>query len=231
LPFRWGVRDGDLPVSNRRPKNRNGVRALRAAALAGFAGAALLLIGFARFCIPLPADTDPRPTEAIVVLTGSSRRLAEGIALMHQGKGQVLFVSGVGGRAEFDEVLQSPGTEPPRWLACCTVLGHDAENTSGNAVETRQWIERRGFHSLRLVTSWWHMPRSLVDFERAMPNVEIVPHPVFAEHVDRGEWWSHGTMPFVLLLEYGKYLAALFLPVVDPPALGGWRRLGAEAQR
>jgi uncharacterized SAM-binding protein YcdF (DUF218 family) len=224
------ARAGDLPAGGRWPIKRH-ARALRAAALTGFAGAGLLLIGFVRFCIPLPADTDPRPTAAIVVLTGSSRRLDEGIELMRQGKGQVLFVSGVGGRAEFDEVLRSAGAKPTRWLACCTVLGHQAENTSGNAIETREWMQHRGFCSLRLVTSWWHMPRSLLDFERAMPDVEIVPHPVFAEHFDHPGGRPRPTMPLVLILEYGKYLSALFLPFVDRPALGGWRHWSIEAQR
>ncbi len=53
-------------------------------------------------------------------------------------------------------------------------------------------MDARGglFHSLRLVTANYHMPRSLLEFARAMPDIEIVPHPVFPE-ISRGpHWWA-----------------------------------------
>jgi uncharacterized SAM-binding protein YcdF (DUF218 family) len=194
-------------------------------------GGVAIVVGLVRFAVPPPAESNPMPTDAIVVLTGGNLRLQTGVELMREGKGRVLFVSGVGGRVGLDRVLQAAGEETRQWLICCVVLGHEAENTSGNAVETAQWMRRLGFHSLRLVTSWWHMPRSLLDFERAMPDIEIVPHPVFPEHLEQYNWWSRHGMPLALIVEYGKYLATLFFPVVDPPILGGLHRIDAEARR
>ena len=65
-----------------------------------------------------------------------------------------------------------------------------------------------GYRSLRLVTSWYHMRRSLLEFGRAMPRITIVAHPVFAHHVDPEGWLgSHGAISIVVG-EYHKYLAA-----------------------
>jgi len=101
----------------------------------------------------------------------------------------------------------------------------------GNALETAQWMRRRGYHSLRLVTSWYHMPRSLVDFRRAMPDVAIIPHPVFSDQVTQARWWSrHGTAS-LLISEYAKYLASLFLPFVDRPSLRDPVPTATEASR
>src|SRR3546814_5818119 len=37
----------------------------------------------------------------------------------------------------------------PEDLSCCVVLGYEADNTRGNAVETAAWMKDQGFTSLR----------------------------------------------------------------------------------
>jgi uncharacterized SAM-binding protein YcdF (DUF218 family) len=183
--------------------------------IAGLAAGFLALVGLVRFAIPPAAENQAATSDAIVVLTGGSLRLQSGIDLMREGKGRVLFVSGVNQRVDLDELLRAAGQNSPHWLICCIVLGHEAENTTGNALETAQWMRREGYHSLRLVTSWYHMPRSRLEFARAMPEIRILPHPVFPEGVREQHWWTwHGTAA-LLIGEYGKYLAALFRPLIE----------------
>ena len=43
------------------------------------------------------------------------------------------------------------------------MLGREADNTHGNARETAGWMRGEGYRSLRLVTSWYHMRRSLLE--------------------------------------------------------------------
>ena len=175
---------------------------------------ALGIAGFIWFAAPPSPEDEAVPTDAIVVLTGGPLRLQSGMALLRDGKGRKLFVSGVNQQVDLDELLRVSGNAP-EWAACCTVLGHDADNTLGNARETAQWMRRQGFSSLRLVTAWYHMPRSLLELDRAMPEIEIVAHPVFPDEVSWEHWWaSHGTL-LVLASEYGKYLGALLRPVVE----------------
>src|SRR3546814_5646529 len=105
----------------------------------------------------------------------------------------------------------------PEDLSCCVVLGYEADNTRGNAVETAAWMKDQGFTSLRLVTATYHMPRSLLEFRRLMPNIEIIPHPVFTEHFKRDDWWMWPGSSSLLITEYTKYLGAMLRGPLDPP--------------
>jgi len=162
------------------------------------------------------------PTDAIIVLTGGRLRLQSGMDLLRDGKGRKLFVSGVNQQVDLDELLRVSGNAD--WASCCTALGHGADNTLGNARETAQWIRQQGFSSLRLVTAWYHMPRSLLELDRAMPEIEIIAHPVFPDEVSQEHWWASRGTVVLLASEYGKYLGALLRPVLErlrsAPALG-----------
>ncbi len=205
--------------------------ALCCAGLAGLAAGLLLVAGFVRFAIPPSPENQVEQTDAIVVLTGGALRLQSGVDLMREGKGRMLFVSGVNQRVTLDELLRVAAEDTPKWLACCVVIGHEAENTTGNALETANWMRRQGYRSLRLVTAWYHMPRSRLEFERAMPDLHILLHPVFPERVKQQRWWAwHGTAA-LLIGEYEKYLGALFRPLIERPAAGGAEPVGTEARR
>ena len=147
------------------------------------------------------------------MLTGGSLRLQRGLELLREGKGRKLFVSGVNQQVDLDELLRSAGNAPD-WALCCIALGHEADNTVGNAQETARWMRSQGFRSLRLVTAWYHMPRSLLEFDRAMPDIEIVAHPVFPDQVKQERWWAWRGTAALLMGEYTKYLAALARPVI-----------------
>jgi uncharacterized SAM-binding protein YcdF (DUF218 family) len=94
------------------------------------------------------------------------------------------------------------------------VLGHEADNTLGNAVETAQWMRQEGFRSLRLVTANYHMPRSLLEFSRVMPETRIVANPVFPDLVRQERWWASPISATLVLAEYHKYLLSLVRPLV-----------------
>jgi uncharacterized SAM-binding protein YcdF (DUF218 family) len=193
-------------------------------AIAAAAVCGLWVAGLVWFATAPSVDNRAEATDAIVVLTGGSLRLHSGIELLREGKGRKLFVSGVNHQVDLDELMRSSGTDS--WWArdrasCCVMLGYLADNTLGNANETAQWIRQQGFHSLRLVTAWYHMPRSLLEFNRAMPEIEIIAHPVFPEQVKYEHWWArHGTAA-LLVTEYGKYLATLVRPFVEEIGLAG----------
>ena len=200
------------------------IPALRRLAIAGATLGTMWLAGLIWFASSPSAELHARPTDAIVVLTGGSQRLTSGIALLREGKGRKLFVSGVNHHVYLADLLRGSGEglkSVGEWNSCCLVLGYQAADTLGNAGETAQWMREEGFHSLRLVTSWYHMRRSLLEFERAMPEIEIVPHPVFADPVARDHWWARRETAALLVTEYGKYLASLARPFIEGLVLGG----------
>src|SRR6202011_488199 len=110
-----------------------------------------------------------------------------------------LFISGVNPHVDRVELMRVAGHAGDDDLSRI-VIGHDADNTLGNARETAGWMQQEGYRSLRLVTSWYHMRRSLLEFARAMPDARIVAQPVFATHGEGGEYWLD-----VALLTIGEY--------------------------
>ncbi|MCP4328719.1 MAG: YdcF family protein [Alphaproteobacteria bacterium] len=162
----------------------------------------------------MAVDDETMPADAIVVLTGGSERLTEGLDLLHRGLSKKLLVSGVYRGVEVAELMRIMRGSPADF-DCCVVLGYDADNTRGNAIESAAWMEKEGFRTLRLVTASYHMPRSLFEFRRALPEATIIPHPVFPDRVKHDEWWRWPGTTMLYVREYNKYLLARLRALVD----------------
>jgi len=186
--------------------------------LIGFAALFLgiWLVGLLWFAKDLPVSVaaPARATDAIVVLTGGSRRVHQGLELLAQRRAKKLFISGVYRGVDVRELL-SVSQQSPADLDCCIALGYEADSTRGNARETADWMREQGLGSLRLVTAAYHMPRSLLEFRRAMPEIEIVPHPVFPKHVKQRDWWRWPGSASLIIGEYNKYLVALARGLIE----------------
>jgi uncharacterized SAM-binding protein YcdF (DUF218 family) len=190
---------------------------------ARLAGAFLLLFaiwlgGLIYFTTLIPDSVaDPaRATDGIVVLTGGSDRLREGLQLLADGKAKRLLISGVYRDASLDDLLREAAVNLSQPLRdCCVTVGYRAGNTLGNATEAAEWAAANDVHSLRLVTADYHMPRSLLEFSHALPGTLIVPHPVFPAEVKRDRWWLWPGTASLVVSEYHKYLAALMRSWID----------------
>jgi uncharacterized SAM-binding protein YcdF (DUF218 family) len=172
-----------------------------------------LVAGFVWFAENLPDGIeDATSTDAIVVLTGGSDRISTGLALLEQGKGKRLFVSGVNPKVDVPELLHvaraGGGETVSPALAARIDLGHAAGDTFGNAIETVDWMRYNNFHSMRLVTADYHMRRALIEFHLAAPDIAIVPNPVTPAATGAGRWWRDRNTFDLLLSEYGKYVIA-----------------------
>lgn len=193
--------------------------------LARLAGAFLLLFliwlaGLIYFTTLIPDGVaDPTTaTDGIVVLTGGSDRLREGLQLLADGKAKRLLISGVYREASLADLLQTGGAPAglsQQMIDCCITIGYRAGNTLGNATEAAEWANANNIHSLRLVTADYHMPRSLLEFSHAMPGALVVPHPVFPAEVKRERWWLWPGTASLVVTEYHKYLAALARSWID----------------
>ena len=172
------------------------------------------------FSIPTTASDAETRVDGIVVLTGGSERIEEGIALLRTGLGRKLLVTGVAEGLTLEDVIGEAALRLEE-VACCVELGHTAENTAGNASEAAQWLAREGFTSLRLVTGSYHMARSLLEFRRVMPLARLIANPVFPDHVKVEEWWRFRGTAALIASEYAKYLGATlttFLPSSPTPS-------------
>ena len=197
-------------------------RLFRRLALLMLAIVALWLAALAIFVVASLRLTDDfaAATDAIVVPTGGRQRLETGVQLLAAGKAKKLFISGVNQRVDRAELLRALGPAAEQ-KSSCIELGHEADNTFGNAQETAEWMQREGYKSLRLVTSWYHIERGLLEFRRAMPGIVIVAHPVFAPHVDPEHWWGWHGAPLLVIDEFHKYLAVWMRSALTSIFAGG----------
>lgn len=144
------------------------------------AALALLLwvAGFVLFAVTLGRAADRRTTDAIVVLTGGPGRIERGLALLDAGRARRMLISGVD-RAVRPRELAVQYPRSGKSFACCVDLGREAVDTRSNAEETADWMRRRGYRSVRLVTTDWHLPRARFELRHALGalGVEAVVIP------------------------------------------------------
>lgn len=148
--------------------------------------------------IPQSTSTIPENSaDAIVALTGGNGRLEYALQLLAEHKANILFISGVGENVTIDDIIKQvqPGIRGkinPNEI----IIGNKAENTIGNAEEIKKLLENTNYKKIILVTSNYHMPRSLLELSTALPDISITTAPVIASDNE------------MLLSEYHKYLAS-----------------------
>jgi uncharacterized SAM-binding protein YcdF (DUF218 family) len=166
-------------------------------------------IGFVGFLSQLRGtETKPgRLADGIVVLTGGSSRVSDAMELLAAGYGKRLLISGVHPTNDASDISRSlPDSQS--LMGCCVDLDRSAVNTRSNAAETRRWARERGFRSLIVVTSNYHMPRATVELSHAMPDIVLIPFAVVGDKWRDEPWWTNGATLRLLLSEYVKYVAA-----------------------
>jgi uncharacterized SAM-binding protein YcdF (DUF218 family) len=170
---------------------------------------AVIVAGFGGFLFNLRlTEVQPeRKADGIVVLTGGSSRVSDAMELLAKGYGKRLLISGVHPTIAAADISRSV-QEGQGLFHCCVDLDHSAVNTRSNALETRRWARERGFKSLVVVTSNYHMPRAIVEMSHAMPDVTLVPFAVVGDKWRDEPWWSSGATFRLVLFEYVKYIAA-----------------------
>lgn len=169
----------------------------------------LLAAGFLWFveALPVTEAAPARNAEGIVVLTGAAFRISDALELLAAGRGKRLLITGVNPLTRSGEI-SSLVPEHRRWFTCCVDIDHSATNTIENAIETRRWVKARGFTSLIIVTSNFHMPRAMAELAHQLPDVTLEPFPVVSDKVRVETWWSNPSIARLLFFEYLKYIVA-----------------------
>ncbi|MGI9381134.1 MAG: YdcF family protein [Methyloligellaceae bacterium] len=146
--------------------------------------------------------------DGIVALTGGQSRIQEALKLLAVGSGKRMLITGVNPTTttkNLKSIMPNYGT----LFECCVDIDKVAANTIGNAVATRKWTEDHKFQSLIVVTSSYHMPRSMVELRRALPNVELIPYPVTPSNFHIDAWWAYPGTARLVITEYLKFIPAI----------------------
>tara|TARA_B100000287_G_scaffold329982_1_gene314543 strand:- start:7738 stop:8322 length:585 start_codon:yes stop_codon:yes gene_type:complete len=128
----------------------------------------------------------------IVVLTGGKSRIEKGLDLLLKGYGNKLFISGVFMPSEIQTKF-SLEREKSKLIQCCVFFGEKATNTLENAYEVNKWLEENDqISSIILVSSYYHLPRSIMIFEKKIkPNIKIFPVPAVVERNIKDQPFFH----------------------------------------
>jgi uncharacterized SAM-binding protein YcdF (DUF218 family) len=169
----------------------------------------VLIGGFLWFVLHIANQEPPleRPADGIVALTGGPSRINDAVELLASGRGRRLLITGVARSTNTAELIRL-APESGRLFSCCIDLDYSAVNTVGNAAETRRWARERGFRSLVVVTSRYHMPRAMLEIAHRLPDVTLIPFPVVSTQARAEPWWSSAGTAKVLVFEYLKLIVA-----------------------
>ena len=140
--------------------------------------------------------------EGIVALTGGTDRIATSIQLLEENSSAQLLISGVNKQVPPAEILRMV----PSHLTDKITLGYLAETTAENALETANWIRQKNINSILLVTSFYHMPRSMIEILKHTPHLTIVPYPVFPKSFNNSVEWIKTRYAWLLFIEYHKFI-------------------------
>lgn len=143
---------------------------------------------------------------AIIVLTGGKGRIDKGIELFDENYGEYLFISGVFKESELE--LKDDINKQRVNDNCCVIYDKKATNTKENALEVERWLsENSNIERLILVSSYYHLPRSYIIFNKAISDKEIVLVPAEYKIVFNENITFHAR---IVILEYFKVIYTIF---------------------
>ena len=73
----------------------------------------------------------------------------------------------------------------------------------------RAWAERHRFTRLIVVTSSYHMLRSMSELSRVLPDATLIPNPVVPRFLRDEPWWLSLSTTRILAVEYVKLIPSL----------------------
>lgn len=109
--------------------------------------------------------------EDIVVLTGGKNRIKLAFDSVKKFHAKNILISGVYKRTKLEDILCNAGVIGD----VSVVLGYKALNTEGNAKEVREVADELGMKEIILITSDYHMFRSLHEVRKYNKNLKIHP--------------------------------------------------------
>ena len=159
-------------------------------------------LGFVWFAAIPPQPIGTGRSDAAIVLTGGEGRIPRALQVLGSGWVRHVLVAGVDSEVRPREFAAEYEVTGPT-MSCCITLDQISVDTRTNAREAAAWISANKVHSVRLITSDWHMRRAAWELGKAAPDVEIARDAVRTKPSLR-----------ILFVEYHKLIARRIAHVV-----------------
>jgi uncharacterized SAM-binding protein YcdF (DUF218 family) len=148
--------------------------------------------------------------DVVAVLTGGQGRLKEAFFFLESGRAKTLFISGIDEDVSLQDIFKANNISAlPDEYPGKIFVDRISKSTRENAVEIKKIAEWLRVSSLLVVTSSYHMRRSMYKIERELARtpslpIKIYQWPVESPNFDRELWWLSFTGWKILLSEYFK---------------------------
>ncbi|MEM1288555.1 MAG: YdcF family protein [Pseudomonadota bacterium] len=136
-------------------------------------------LSFSRYVDAVGAlDVPNKPSaDGMVVVTGGQGRIEAAMHLLESGAAKRLLISGVHQNTNASTLVARTNGDAATF-ECCVDLDFAALDTAGNAREAAKWLSDNQFSSALVVTSSYHVPRTLAELSALAPQVELIAYPV-----------------------------------------------------
>lgn len=171
-------------------------------------------IRFGNFVSTIKNEPTLTSADGIVVFTGGKDRVSTAVSLLQNNRAPRLLISGVHPGTTGKSIAKMMKIKKSV-VDCCIELDRQAKNTKGNADQTADWVKANNISKLIVVTSSYHMPRSLMEMHTLMPDIQLVPHAVNQFLPEHGKWYADPIQLRVIAIEYAKYTAISFRKSFD----------------
>ncbi len=155
------------------------------------------------------------PADAIVVISGDTElaRFWEGMRLYQEGWGRVLLLSGAAeDSGPSNAMVMADMARAMGVPASDLLVDPDAMDTYGNAVNSLRLLRSRGLTSALVVTSPYHVRRTVATFQAVFRDsgVDVRVWSAPDPHWRKASWWLHPDTRSLTISELQKllYIAA-----------------------
>ena len=148
-------------------------------------------------------------SDGIAVLTGGKGRVGLGLELFKNNRNLKLIISGV------DKKVSDKSIVPDSLMNKDNItIDKESESTYQNAKVINKWIEKNKLKNVTVITSYYHMPRSMLLMYELTPVIKFYAYPVKKDYSKRISLKENIFYYFFLVEEYIKYLVSHFIILI-----------------
>jgi uncharacterized SAM-binding protein YcdF (DUF218 family) len=94
------------------------------------------------------------------------------------------------------------------------MIDKDSESTYENAKTINKWTSKYKLQNITIITSYYHMPRSMMLIQSLTPTINFYAYPVEKKVSNKISFRENILYYFFLTEEYIKYLLSYFIILI-----------------